>query len=235
MNRRAVAVIVVIVAVIGGLGLAGVFRHHSPPPPPPPHPVQAPAITVAIDPGHGGRDPGGVVGDVLEKDVNLAIATKLAALIDAYPRLHALLTRTTDVTVDNLARLHAAEAANAVLYLSVHANSYTDPHVHGAETLVDDTRPPSDPSWKLAELVQKELVAATGARNRGVQKQALYLQHTKLPAVSVEVGFLTSPDERAQLLDPAYQDKVARGLLTGIVDYLRATGKLPAASETAST
>ena len=217
----------VIAIVIGSLALAGLFKHNTPPAP---EPVvvepDAPTVTVAIDPGHGGRDPGGVVGDVLEKDVNLEIANRLAELVDAQPGLKALLTRTSDVSVDNQLRLQLAEGAGAVLYLSVHINSYSDPSVHGAETLVDETRTKDDPSWRLAELVQKDLIAATGTRDRGVKQQGLYLEHTKLPAVSVEVGFLTSTEERAKLLDPAYQDKIARGLLQGIIDYLHSTGEL---------
>ena len=185
-----------------------------------------PVVTVAIDPGHGGRDPGGVAGDVLEKDVNLEIANRLAELIDAQSGLKAILTRTADVTVDNQLRLQLAEGAGAVLYLSVHINSYDDPSVHGAETLVDDTRAQDDPSWELAESVQNALIAATGARDRGVRSQGLYLKDTELPAVSAEVGFLSSTEERAKLLDPAYQEKIAQGLLQGVLDYLHATGQL---------
>ena len=225
MNQRAVLLLILIAVIIGSLGLAGVFHRHHPAPNPPE--VNTPTVTFAIDPGHGGRDPGGVVGDVLEKNVNLAIAEKLAALVNEQPGLKPFLTRSSDVTVKNLDRLKSAEEAGAVLYLSIHTNSYTDPNVHGAETLVDDTRPKSDPSWLLAEAVQKALVAATGARDRGVRSQSLYLEHTKLPAVSVEVGFLTATDEGAKLLDPAYQDKIAHGLLNGIIAHLKETGALP--------
>ena len=227
MTRRGKVLIIVIVVVIGSLAIAGVFNRHTPPAPEPVvvEPV-APVVTVAIDPGHGGRDPGGVVGDVLEKNVNLEIANRLAELVDAQPGLKAVLTRTTDVSVDNQLRLQLAEGAGAVLYLSVHVNSYDDPSVNGAETLVDDTRAKDGPSWKLAESVQNALVSATGARDRGVRQQGLYLQHTKLPAVSAEVGFLTSTEEGPKLLDPAYQEKIAQGLLQGIIDYLHATGEL---------
>ena len=224
MNRRTVFLLILIAAIIGALGLAGVFNKHQPAPTPPK--VETPTITIAIDPGHGGHDPGGVVGNVLEKDVNLAIAEKLATLIDKHSGLKSFLTRSSDVTVKNLDRLKSAEEAGAILYLSVHTNSYSDPHVHGTEVLVDDTRPKNDPSWLLAESVQKALVVATGTRDRGVKSQSLYLEHTRLPAVSVEVGFLTAADEGAKLLDPTYQDKIAHGLLNGIVTYLKETGAL---------
>ncbi len=224
MNRRAVLLLTLIAVILGSLGLAGVFNRH--------HPattsteIEAPTVTIAIDPGHGGRDPGGVVGDVLEKNINLAIAKKLAALVKEQPGLKPFLTRSSDVTVKNLDRLKSAEKAGAILYLSVHTNSYPDPSVHGAETLVDDTRPKDDPSWLLAESVQKALIATTGTRDRGVRSQSLYLEHTKLPAVSVEVGFLTATDEGVKLLDPAYQDKIAHGLLNGLITYLKETGVL---------
>ncbi len=227
MSRRGIITIVGFIGIIVLiLAVSGVFRRRPQPLPPSPQ-VEAPQIIIAIDPGHGGRDPGGVVGDVLEKDVNLAIAKRLAALVEAQPGLKPLLTRSDDVTVKNLDRLRKAEEGGAVLYLSVHTNSYSDPSVHGAETLVDDTRPKDDPSWPLAEAVQKGVTAATGARDRGVRSQSLYLEHTKLPAVSVEVGFITSSEEGAKLLDPAYQDKIARGLLNGIISYLKETGVLP--------
>ena len=227
MTTRGKVLIIAIVVVIGSLALAGVFNRHTPPAPEPEVVVPvAPVVTVAIDPGHGGRDPGGVADDVLEKDVNLEIANRLAELVAAQPGLKAVLTRTSNVTVDNQLRLQLAESAGAVLYLSVHVNSYDDPSVNGAETLVDDTRSQDDPSWKLAESVQNALISATGARDRGVRQQGLYLEHTKLPAVSAEVGFLTSTEERAKLLDPSYQDKIAQGLLQGILDYLHAAGAL---------
>ena len=227
MTRRGKALIAVVVIIIAILAISGVFKRHTPPTPEPVvvEPIR-PVVTIAIDPGHGGRDPGGVVGDVLEKHVTLEIANRLAELVDAQPELKAVLTRTTDITVDNQLRLQLAEGAGAVLYLSVHINSYDDPSVHGAETLVDDTRAQDDPSWKLAESVQNALVAATGARDRGVRSQGLYLEHTKLPAVSAEVGFLSSTEERPKLLDPAYQEKIAQGLLQGVLDYLHAVGEL---------
>lgn len=220
MKRILIALFIVMVVVIVSLLLAGVFKRPAPDTQPVTTEPEAPSVIIVLDPGHGGRDPGAVVGDILEKDVNLEIVKKVRELVEAQPRLKPVLTRTTDVTVDKLERIQLADEVGAALYLSIHVNAFDDPEVNGAETWVDDTRPPGDESWKLAVSVQDALVAATGARDRGIRSQELYLQHTTLPAVSVEVGFLTSLEERAKLLDSAYQDRIAQGILEGILDYL---------------
>lgn len=220
MKRILIALLIVAVIITVSLLLAGVFRRPSPEVQPVTREPQEPFVIIVLDPGHGGRDPGAVVGDILEKDVNLEIVKKVRGLIEAQPRLKPVLTRATDVTIDKLHRTQLADDIGAVLYLSIHVNAFDDPEVNGAETWVDDTRPPGDESWKLANSVQDALVAATGARDRGIRSQELYLQHTTLPAVSVEVGFLTCPEERAKLLDSTYQDRIAQGILKGILDYL---------------
>ncbi len=229
MSRRGIVLLVFIAVIIGSLALAGVFKRSTPPAQPPvvtqPEP-ERPVVTIALDPGHGGRDPGGVAGEVLEKDLNLQIVNRLVELIEQQPQITAALTRTSDLTVDNELRLQIAEQAEAEIFLSVHVNAFSDESVNGIETLVDDTRSQDDPSWKLAELIQNALIAATQARDRGVRSQGLYLNHTELPAVSAEVGFLSSTQEREKLLDPAYQDKIAEGLLQGVIDYLEEIGKL---------
>ena len=235
MKRILIALFIVMVVVIVSLLLAGVFKRPAPDTQPVTTEPEAPSVIIVLDPGHGGRDPGAVVGDILEKDVNLEIVKKVRELVEAQPRLKPVLTRTTDVTVDKLERIQLADEVGAALYLSIHVNAFDDPEVNGAETWVDDTRSPGDPSWLLAESVQNSLVAATGARDRGVRSQELYLRHTTLPAASVEVGFLTCPEERAKLLDPSYQDQIARGILKGILDYLDTAGVLDQPGETTTT
>ena len=232
MKRNLIALFIVMVVVIASLLLAGVFKQPSPETQPVTAEPEGPSVIIVLDPGHGGRDPGAVVGDILEKDVNLEIVKKVRGLVEAQPSLKPVLTRTTDVTVDKLERIQLADDIGAALYLSIHVNAFDDPEVNGAETWVDDTRSPGDPSWKLAESVQNALVAATGARDRGIRSQELYLRHTTLPAASVEVGFLTCLKERAKLLDPTYQDQIAQGILKGILDYLDTAGVLNQPGET---
>ncbi|GAB4307622.1 MAG: hypothetical protein Kow0097_07810 [Candidatus Bipolaricaulota bacterium] len=178
-----------------------------------------PAVIV-IDAGHGGHDPGAVVAGVREKDVTLALALRVQRKAEAVPWLQVVLTRTTDTYPSLLERLRLAEAVGARLYVSIHANYFRDPGVCGVETWVDTDADPE--SLRLAAAVQQAVVAATGASDRGVRRQTLYLRHTALPTALAEVGYLSCPAERVKLLDPAYQEKIAAGILTGILAFLQA-------------
>jgi N-acetylmuramoyl-L-alanine amidase len=90
-------------------------------------------VTVAIDAGHGGEDPGarGRHG-TYEKEVTLAIARKLKAQIDAEPNMRAILTRDGDYFVSLVDRVHKARRVRADLFVSVHADAYIKPHARGS-------------------------------------------------------------------------------------------------------
>ena len=104
---------IVMVVVIVSLLLAGVFKRPAPETQPVTTEPEGPSVIIVLDPGHGGRDPGAVVGDILEKDVNLEIVKKVRELVEAQPRLKPVLTRTTDVTVDKLERIQLADEVGA--------------------------------------------------------------------------------------------------------------------------
>jgi N-acetylmuramoyl-L-alanine amidase len=177
-----------------------------------------PEILVVVDAGHGGHDPGAVVSGVREKDLNLTLALLVARKAQGVRGLRVVLTRSTDTYVDLVERVKMAEALGAALYLSIHANYHRDPKVCGIETWVDTNAGPE--SQRLAECVQRAVVSAVGGADRGVRRQTLYLRHTSLPAALVEVGFLSCPAERKKLLDPAYQERIAEGILQGIREFL---------------
>jgi N-acetylmuramoyl-L-alanine amidase len=147
--------------------------------------------TVFLDPGHGGLDPG-VVGEVggrmvQEKDVALAVAKRLATLLqaDAY---RVVLSRTDDSSVmklsasdtvtgalkataverDLVTRAACANASGATVLLSIHFNAFGDPAVGGTETFYDGARPFAPESKRLATDVQESLVSAIGTSDRGV-------------------------------------------------------------------
>jgi len=176
------------------------------------------AVVVVVDPGHGGHDPGAVVAEVQEKDVNLAIALRVQERAASSSGLRVILTRSSDAYPTLLERLELAAAVGASLYLSIHANYYRDPIVCGVETWVDTGA--GGESLRLAREVQRAVTAATGTPDRGVHRQTLYLRHASLPTALVEVGYLSCPGERAKLLDPAYQEKIADGILRGILSFL---------------
>lgn len=180
----------------------------------------APVYTIAIDAGHGGRDPGAVADDVQEKDINLEIVDILCALIDEQPDMQAFEVRTLDMFIELEDRIARAEEAEADLYITVHVNSYSDGGPDGVETIVDSTREAGDDSWILAELIQDGVVNATGARDRGTRTQESYLQRTEMPAAYIETGFITNDAERAKLIDPTYQTLIAEGILAGIRQFI---------------
>ncbi len=182
-------------------------------------PQQIPPPVVVIDAGHGGEDPGAVVAGVREKDIALDIVLRIFELSQGGP-VQVVLTRATDRYVELKERVRFAEEVGATLYLSVHANYLSDPRVHGIEVWVDNTRATDDPSWELARAVLSALVRETGATDRGVRSQKLYLRHTKLPAALVEVGYLSNSAERRLLLDPGYRARIARAILMGIYAFL---------------
>jgi len=182
-------------------------------------PVVSPPLIVVVDAGHGGEDPGAVVAGIKEKDIVLDIVLRLFQLAQGGP-VEVVLTRITDRYVDLKERVRFAEEVGAVLYLSVHANYSSNSRVRGIEVWVDDSRGPDDPSWTLARTVLEGLVEATGAPSRGVRSQKLYMRHTRLPAALAEVGYLSNPIERRRLLDPAYRERIAQGLLEGIYNFL---------------
>ncbi len=177
-------------------------------------------VLVVLDAGHGGRDPGAVCDDVKEADVNLAITERIAALIEADERLDVRMTRTLDIYLTLADRIAVANDARAALYLSVQTNACDYPDATGVVTLVSDTLDEGAPSWQFAEIVQDAVTDATGARDRGVLAQDLYLHRAQMPAALIEVGFLTNDGERTQLVDPRYQQTIAQGIYDGIVAYL---------------
>jgi N-acetylmuramoyl-L-alanine amidase len=121
-------------------------------------PAHAPADTgrdviVAIDAGHGGVDPGAIGrGGTREKDVTLAIARTLAARLNAEPGMRAVLTRTGDYFVPLRERINRARAANADLFVSVHADAVADRNVAGSSVYILSPRgASSEAARRLAE------------------------------------------------------------------------------------
>ncbi len=186
---------------------------------------------VAIDSGHGGIDPGKIgVGGIYEKEINLAIAVKLKKLLEQ-SGITVIMTRSDDKglydesdtnkkAVDMKKRCSIINESDAVLAVSIHQNSYVSSDSRGAQVFYYKS---SDDGRKLAGIIQKHMVKDVDASNKREEKaDSTYymLRNTKVPTVIVECGFLSNPDEAGKLKSNSYQQKIAEGICSGIVEYL---------------
>jgi N-acetylmuramoyl-L-alanine amidase len=211
---------------------------------PPPGAAPPPPL-ICIDPGHDAtpdlsterigpgsniykiKDGGGAPG---EAKVVLQISFKLRTLLRERGYRVAM-TRTDDEFTygnrGNIARAKFCNERDAALMLRVHADGSRDSSRHGAHTLypawhagwTNDILPESR---RAAALVQRRLVAATGATNLGLFRRAdlTGFNWANVPAILVETGFMTNPAESARLRDPDYQWRVARGLARGTTAFV---------------
>lgn len=188
-------------------------------------------ITIVIDSGHGGVDPGKIAGDgTLEKDINLAIALKLQKYLEAAD-IKTIMTRTTDSGLyeENASNKKIQDMKNRIaimneetvdLVISIHQNSYSNSRIKGAQVFYYDT---SKDGKALAECLQNRLVADIDpANHRKAKANTNYyiLKNTKLPTVIVECGFLSNPKETEKLKSDAYQEAIAWSLHLGILEYI---------------
>ncbi|MEW5858069.1 MAG: N-acetylmuramoyl-L-alanine amidase [Cyanobacteriota bacterium] len=186
----------------------------------PPSPSRRPRIgrlVVVVDPGHGGKDPGAIgYRGLKEVDVILPIAQQVAALLEQQG-IQAVMTRKDDYFVDLQPRVTMAERANADLFVSIHANAIGGrPDVQGLETYYYSS------GGRLAQTIHNSILQNVDIRDRGVRQARFYvLRKSSMPAVLVEVGFVTSPQESVKLASPNYQSQMARAIARGILQYIQ--------------
>lgn len=222
--------------------------------------------TVVIDPGHGGKDPG-AIGKILklkEKDVVLDVSLKLGKMIQAqFPEVNVLYTRSTDVFINLFDRAKLANANNADLFISIHANATDGTAAFGTETWVlglhktDAQKAVADKenatiyleedggeqykdfdlspdaliirslmlgvfmqhSVNYAGMVQQAF-KSKGRNDRGVKQGGLIVLYTAtVPAVLVELGFLSNPAEEKYLASEDGKKELAQGMFEAFVNY----------------
>jgi N-acetylmuramoyl-L-alanine amidase len=206
----------------------------------------SPPPLICLDPGHGTvpaigsqtepigpgsskrkiKDGGGAPG---EAPVALAIAQRTRAILqrDGY---RVAMTRTAPgYAGGNIARARFCNVRHAALMVRIHADGSTDTSLRGVSTLVpalrrgwtDDIHARSA---RAARRVQAAVVKHTGARNIGILQRSdlTGFNWADVPAILVECGFMTNPTESRLLRSPAYQLKVARGLVAGVEAFVGA-------------
>ena len=185
-----------------------------------------------IDAGHGGEDGGAVVGDVLEKDINLDISYDTADLLKLFG-FDVSMTRSSDNALTNEGKdvkqrkyndmkmrldMYNSSADNVII--SIHQNKFSSASSHGAQVFYS---PNNENSLRLAESMRNSVVSMIQPDNerecKKAGKEIYLLKNTDNPAVIVECGFISNQNERKLLLEKSYQKKMALAVTTGFLDY----------------
>jgi N-acetylmuramoyl-L-alanine amidase len=199
--------------------------------------------TVIIDPGHGGQDGGATEssGTVKEKNLTLALARKLAEVLESEGVGRTLLTRKEDQTLSLDERAGFANNRGGDLLISVHVGNSFRPSALGfslyhwspafRDPVAKPVTPPGTPwengqlpyweqSRTLAGLIERELRQSLPWPSGGVTEADLYLlRRVAMPAVLVELGSLNYPPEAADLLTPSFQEAVARAVAEAVRQF----------------
>ena len=164
----------------------------------------------------------------------MAIQSRVKAKLEA-EGYQVVTTRTSDTYVDLTDRSRAANASESDIFVSIHINASGSSAAQGIETYyyqpyaeypsrinaayhANSTR--LSMSDTLANAIQSSLINATGAQNQGVKRQTFaVLRETTAPAVLLELGFLSNPQEAARLNTSAYQETLANAIVAGIKRY----------------
>ena len=172
---------------------------------------------VFIDPGHGGYDNGAVQNGVLEDEINLQISQKIEAKLKA-KGVQVKMSRYDDTYLSLTDRTKMANSWGSDIFVSIHQNSATSSSAKGIETYYYSSR---QDSKELASDIQNDLIQSTNATNRGI-KTANYavIKTASMSSSLVECGFISNSTEAKNLSSSSYQDKVADGIVNGIMDYL---------------
>ena len=180
---------------------------------------------ILVDPGHGNKDPGTVVGDIYEKDINLKISLKLKEELEKQGT-KVILTRDGDYDLaypnasyrkksdfDN--RIKLINNSHGDLYLSIHLNYLASSKYYGPQVFYDKD------NEKLAKIVQQTLNKDlnTGRDIKKIPSSTYMYDKLKVPGILIECGFLSNLNERDLLQTGSYQDKIAKAITKALEKY----------------
>ncbi len=171
---------------------------------------------VVIDAGHGGSDCGAMRNGIYEKDITLDVSKRVAAMLEKKGYV-VKMTRTNDTYVSLQDRVTISENFKPDIFVSIHVNSSNSDSPTGLETHYY-----KDNSLKLAKNIHAAMLNNINSKDRGLFKSRFYvINHTTAPAVLVEIGFISSPVERAQLVTESRKQATAKAIAEGIYEYFK--------------
>lgn len=209
--------------------------------------LTGPASRLIIDPGHGGLDSGTIRNSILEKDLTLDVALRVERLAKAKGFATAM-TRRTDEQISLAGRAALANRERDGIFVSLHFDEGTRAEANGVQTFYavrQDSPESGFSSWlpflqpvatnennlasqSLAAFIQEALVAGTHAFNRGTRAEQFYVvAHVRHPAVLVEGGFLSNPEDLARLITAEYREQLAASIVEGLSRYRTLMGERP--------
>ena len=169
---------------------------------------------IIIDPGHGGTDYGAIRDGINEKDINLDVAKQVQSILER-KGFKVKLTRTNDVYLSLEERCNITNSSSPYLFVSIHVNSCMGTEPKGIETHYYH-----DNSIELANTIHSKMTKAIKTPNRGLFKSKFYvINHTSVPAVLLEIGFISNDTERAELVTKKRQRDTAEAISEGIIEY----------------
>ena len=179
---------------------------------------------VVIDPGHGGSDPGAIgISGIRESDVVLEVS-KIVKKLLSEKGVKVMLTRKTEIDLDLPQRVSFANKTAADIFVSIHANASRGKRrdINGLETFYYR-------GWRgrlLAKKIQKQILRVSpGSPDRGVKQGRFYvIKNTRMPAVLVEIGFLTGRIDARRLEKITHRKRLAYAIAKGILEYLSKVG-----------
>lgn len=188
-------------------------------------------IVVVVDAGHGGYDPGKVgISGVLEKDINLAIACKVRRILEK-EGIQVVMTRKEDVdlcaeaggskkSTDMRKRVEIMNASGAAVAVSIHQNSFTDASSHGSQVFYYEASKEGETLAKTIQESIKGVITEENHRQAKPNREYYILKKVSCPVVIVECGFLSNQREEMLLTEEDYQEKMAQGIVKGILQYV---------------
>ncbi|MEI8129396.1 MAG: N-acetylmuramoyl-L-alanine amidase [bacterium] len=170
---------------------------------------------VVIDAGHGGSDYGAIRAGINEKDINLDLARRIQALL-MNNGVVVYMERDKDEFVSLQDRTTFSANKSPDIFVSMHVNSSVRPEIIGIETHYYHQE-----SLELAQTVHASLVSSVKSKDRGLFKSKFYvINHTDVPAILVEIGFISNDAERAELVSEQRKRQTAKAVTEGILKYL---------------
>ena len=171
---------------------------------------------IILDAGHGGSDYGAIREGINEKDITLDISQRIESILRS-KGYKISLVRNDDSFVSLEDRVLFAESQEPEIFVSIHVNSAVSDVPCGIETHWYH-----DHSKSLAEIIHKHMIKQIpSAKDRGLFKSKFYvINHTTVPAVLCEIGFLSNPEERNELITESRKQRTAKAIAEGIIEYL---------------